>query len=540
VILVVVSCCQVRVNETSLYVGSLRRIDSATPGKTTQIPQFILEEAPLTSKIVVAQPRRIAATGVGTRVAQERGESQAGKGSVGYVVRGDSAISKDTRLLFCTFGILLRQLQCEGALDCITHIIIDEVHERTLDGDVLMALLKDALATTKNLTVVLMSATLDADRFAAYWGKNTPRMHIPGRTFPVEDYMLEDILDLTAYNPPKKRKQFRGFGFQGGNRPRKSSPWADSELSDREDEDEEESPSEIEQTKQSAQAHANQVPMEERVRRVEQVNIDYDLLGKLVKRLIEDRLMGKDGSILVFLPGAPEINQAKTAVAKVCGGLSIRLLPLHGGLQAKEQNAVFLPSSNAVKVVLSTNVAETSITIPDCTIVIDTCREKQSSYDPVNRMPLLVEQHASKASLKQRRGRAGRVREGKCYKLISKTTFNKLKDHAAPEITRVALEQTLLSLIFLGVERGTGTFLRTLLDPPGQKSVDAAVMSLDKVGAVQRLQGKELCLTPLGMHLAGIPAPPAIGKSKFFLQHSSFVLILLIQIQSRVHSARHG
>ena len=169
-------------------------------GKTTQIPQFILEEAPKDAKIVVAQPRRLAATGVAGRVAQERGEAKPGTGSVGYVVRGDSAMCKSTRLLFCTFGILLRQLQCEGALDNITHIVIDEVHERNLDGDVLMALLKQCLATTPNLRIVLMSATLDADRFAAYWGTNTPRMHIPGRTFPVTDFFLEDVLQLTNYN----------------------------------------------------------------------------------------------------------------------------------------------------------------------------------------------------------------------------------------------------------------------------------------------------------------------------------------------------
>ncbi len=172
-------------------------------GKTTQIPQFILEESPETAKIVVAQPRRLAATGVAARVAEERGEDQPGSGSVGYVVRGASAFSKSTRLLFCTFGILLRQLQCEGALDSVTHIVIDEVHERNLDGDVLMALLKQCLDTTPHLRVILMSATLDAERFAAYWGTNTPRMHIPGRTFPVEDYMLEDVLEMTDYIPPK-------------------------------------------------------------------------------------------------------------------------------------------------------------------------------------------------------------------------------------------------------------------------------------------------------------------------------------------------
>lgn len=474
----------------------------------------------------MAQPRRLAATGVAARVAEERGESRPGSSSVGYVVRGDSAICKDTRLLFCTFGILLRQLQSEGALDCITHIVIDEVHERNLDGDVLMALLKQCLDTTPHLRVVLMSATLDADRFAAYWGTNTPRMHIPGRTFPVQDFFLEDVLTLTGYNPPKKRKKrFYGSGAQQQQRPRKTTPWNDSELSDREDDEEEEAPHEQVSEDKNSNSKNNEVPLEEKVKRIDESHIDYDLLGWLVKSLITENAMGSDGSILVFLPGAPEINQAKTVIGKMTADMSVLLLPLHGGLQPREQNVVFRPSSNAVKVILSTNVAETSITIPDCTVVIDGCREKQSSYDPVNRMPLLIEVFASKASQKQRRGRAGRVREGKCYKLISRETHAKLHEHTAPEITRCALDQTLLSLLFLGVETGNGTFLRTLLDPPKQGSVDAASQSLSKIGALEKVGDDELCLTPLGMHLAGIPAPPMIGKSKYPKRDSAFSLL---------------
>ena len=128
-------------------------------------------------------------------------------------------------------------------------------------------------------------------------------------------------------------------------------------------------------------------------------------------------------------------------------------------------------------------------------------------------MPLLVEQFASKASLKQRRGRAGRVREGVCYKLVSKNKYEKLLDHTLPEISRCALDQTLLSLLFIGVENGSGTFLRTLLDPPSQVAVDAAIFSLSKMGALEgEQQSNEVRLTPLGMHLAGIPAPPIVGK----------------------------
>lgn len=128
-------------------------------------------------------------------------------------------------------------------------------------------------------------------------------------------------------------------------------------------------------------------------------------------------------------------------------------------------------------------------------------------------MPLLIEHFASKASLKQRRGRAGRVREGTCYKLISRATYGKLRDHGEPEIQRCALDQTLLSLLFLGVERGSGTFMRTLLDPPSKESLQAATFSLLKIGAVEPDgQAGDLRLTPMGVHLAGIPAPPMVGK----------------------------
>jgi ATP-dependent RNA helicase DHX57 len=118
---------------------------------------------------------RLAATGVASRVAVERGENQVGVGSVGYSVRGDSKNCESTRLMFCTTGVLLRQLQSQGALENISHIIVDEVHERHLDSDVLLAILKRVLPQNQHLNVVLMSATMDADRFASYWGDNTPR-----------------------------------------------------------------------------------------------------------------------------------------------------------------------------------------------------------------------------------------------------------------------------------------------------------------------------------------------------------------------------
>lgn len=458
-------------------------------GKTTQIPQFILEKYPTDAKIVIAQPRRLAATGVATRVAAERGEDTPGLDSVGYVVRGDTAMCDRTRLMFCTTGVLLRQLQSENTLDCITHIVVDEVHERHLDTDILLGILKEVLPNNPHLHVILMSATMDADRFAAYWGRNTPRMHIPGFTYPVQDYGLEDVLSLTGYIPPRngKKKSNRSSNALDG----------------------EEKSSQIEP----------QDEVEELVQRVQENSIDYNMLASLVKRLVEVKKYDDDGAILVFLPGAPEISKAEQSIRRNIRNASILLLPLHGGLQAKDQKLVFnKPKLGITKVVLSTNVAETSITIPDITIVIDTCKEKQSSYDPVNRMPMLVERFASKDSLRQRRGRAGRVRPGTCYKLISKKTLDKLAQHGEPEIRRCALDQTLLSLLFLDVEKGSGNFLEKLLDPPSRESIDAALNSLRKLGAIveSSITG-EVVLTPLGMHLAGIPAPPCIGKCKYVI-----------------------
>jgi len=349
-------------------------------GKTTQIPQFILEKYPAEAKIVIAQPRRLAATGVAGRVAAERGEEEPGKDSVGYVVRGDTAMCDKTRLMFCTTGVLLRQLQAENALDCITHIVVDEVHERHLDTDILLGILKEALPKYPHLHVVLMSATMDADRFAAYWGKNTPRMHIPGFTYPVEDYTLEDVLAFTGYIPPKKSKKKKQISFNNLDDEEHSKP---------------------------------QNNIDELVSRVQENIIDYEMIASLVKKLIQGKKYDDDGAILVFLPGAPEINKAEQTIRRHTKHLAIQLLPLHGGLQPKDQKLVFnKPKLGLTKVVLSTNVAETSITIPDITIVIDTCKEKQSTYDPVNRMPMLIERFASRDSLRQRRGRSGRVQKG--------------------------------------------------------------------------------------------------------------------------------
>ena len=352
---------------------------------------------------------------------------------------------------------------------------------------------------------------MDADRFAKYWGTNTPRMHIPGFTHPVQDFTLEHVLEMTNYIPPKKKKKqsqySRGGGRAGGGSYQIQPSFVDGEeLGD----DDGDSPIEKDNTETSSKSMACAVPLEERLKRMSQDEIDYDLIAVLIQTILQTKT--DDGSMLVFLPGAGEIDRAERVIQSIVGGHAVTILPLHGGLQPEKQQQVFVPARKGYcKIILCTNVAETSITIPDCTIVIDTCKEKKSSFDPVNRMPLLVECYASRDSLKQRRGRAGRVRPGTCYKLISSSKHDKLPEHGEPEIRRSALDQTLLSLMFLGLENGSGSFLRIMLDPPSDQAINSALYSLEKTGALSR-NGDQAFLTPLGTHLSGIPAPPVVGK----------------------------
>ena len=313
-------------------------------GKTTQIPQFILEEAPKDAKIIVAQPRRLAATGVAARVADERGESEPGLESVGYVVRGDSKISNNCRLLFCTTGVLLRQLQSDGALDCITHIVIDEVHERHLDTDILLGILKETRPA--HLRVVIMSATMEKEKIAAYWGGNTPRMHIPGFTHSVKDFMLDDVLRITGYVPPKNGKKKKKGHWNSNSR--KKSAWNDSEVSS--DDEEESIPTNSFGSGKSVKGiGAFKIPIEDLVKRVDSSDIDYDMLSILVRHLVRTKEPNDDGSILVFLPGAPEINKARDSILKITRGEKIVILPLHGGLQVRIIICLFNCSQNTAE-----------------------------------------------------------------------------------------------------------------------------------------------------------------------------------------------
>ncbi|KAL3670265.1 hypothetical protein V7S43_004578 [Phytophthora oleae] len=476
-------------------------------GKTTQIPQFILDEyinrgAGGECNIICTQPRRIAAIGVATRVAQERCEDIADV--VGYQIRMDAKKSSNTRLLFCTTGVLLRRLLNDRQLSGVSHVIVDEVHERNVDTDFLLSILRDLLPQRPDLRVILMSATMNSELFVKYFSSITktpcPVLDIPGFTYPVECNFLEEVLDQTHYEVPKyllKDKKHKKKDGEG----------------------------------EEKQKSLSEITAEEIAARVDDSKIDYDLIVHLVRHLVEKTSSG--GAILVFLPGTAEIKRLVEMLTHGNGGLSSKLwaLPLHGSLSGADQAMVFKPApSGKTKVIVSTNIAETSITIDDITAVIDSGKVKEMVYDNRARRSQLLDCWASRAACDQRKGRAGRVQAGTCYRLFSRKRFAAMDAQLSAEIHRVSLEQLCLQIkkLELGSIKG---FLSKAIEPPNEDAIDAAIQELVDIAAfrtvgespknkLRDIHDEEVVLTPLGNHLAMLPLDARIGK---FLVYGSIL-----------------
>ncbi|KAK5689355.1 putative ATP-dependent RNA helicase ucp12 [Elasticomyces elasticus] len=461
-------------------------------GKSTQSVQFVLDDLIKQgygeqANIICTQPRRISAIGLADRVADERcgrvGEE------VGYTIRGESKQrAGTTKITFVTTGVLLRRLQTSGgstkdvvdSLGDVSHIVLDEVHERSLDTDFLLVLIRDVLKMRKDLKLILMSATLDANVFEQYFSgvSTVGKVEIEGRTHPVTDVHRTEILQMLG---------FAGLADEDGPDSDAPSDWEDD----------------------FSFGGKRAAPRKEKVRKqYNQVghdghNIDYDFITNVVQ-YIDAELGNEDGGILIFLPGLMEIDQTLRRLKDIP---NLHALPLHAGLQSAEQKRVFArPPKGMRKVVASTNVAETSITIDDIVAVIDTGRVKETSFDPANNMVRLTEMWASRAACKQRRGRAGRVRAGKCYKLYTKMQELKMAERPEPEIRRVPLEQLCLSVKAMGVA-DVPAFLASALTPPASLSVSGALQLLTRIGALERNE-----LTALGRHMSMIPADLRCSK----------------------------
>ncbi|MBX3205800.1 MAG: ATP-dependent helicase HrpB [Labilithrix sp.] len=363
-------------------------------GKTTRAPRALLD-AGLDGEIVVLEPRRLAARLAARRVADELGE-RVGE-TVGYTVRFEDVSSKRTRVRFVTEGVLTRRLVADPTLKGVSLVMLDEIHERHLQGDVALALLRRLQATRRpDLRLAAMSATLDAAPIAAFLACGVIRSE--GKRFDVA------IDHLPA--PDDRRLELQ--------------------------------------------------------------------IASALRSLVTS---GLDGHVLVFLPGAADIRRALESCAKIAGENDLALLPLHGDLSPAEQDRAVGASSQR-KVILSTNVAESSVTIDGVVAVIDSGLVRVARHAPWSGLPTTAIEKTSRASATQRAGRAGRTRPGRALRLYTKADHDARPEHDTPEVMRVDLAQTLLEL------HAAGARDLAWLDPPKPESVAAAEALLTRLGAL--------------------------------------------------------
>ncbi|KAM4771333.1 putative ATP-dependent RNA helicase DHX57 [Rhinophrynus dorsalis] len=507
-------------------------------GKTTQIPQFILDASlqglpSQVSNIICTQPRRISAISVAERVAQERAE-RVGL-SVGYQIRLESIKSAATRLLYCTTGVLLRRLEGDSALNGVTHVFVDEVHERTEESDFLLLILKDVMVQRPDIKIILMSATLNAELFSQYFS-GCPVVHIPGRTFPVDQYFLEDAIAKTKYvledGSPFHRSSKHLSGPDSA-RGKKGKSYG--ELLD-----------ELEQDiNSSLQVHDSRVVKDsfpdqqlsfkelssryngvtksviKTLSAMDLEKINLELIEALLEWIVKGDHSYPPGAVLVFLPGLAEIKMLYEQLqsnALFSNRRSKRcvIYPLHSSLSSEEQQAVFLrPPQGVTKIIISTNIAETSITIDDVVYVIDSGKMREKRYDPGKSMESLEDTWVSRANALQRKGRAGRVASGVCFHLFTSHHYeHHLLEQQPPEIQRIPLEQLCLRIKILEMfsDCRLESVLARLIEPPRVESLHASKMRLRDLGALTQ----EEKLTPLGYHLASLPVDVRIGKLMLF------------------------
>jgi ATP-dependent RNA helicase DHX57 len=484
-------------------------------GKTTQIPQYVWEyfceekKASLCN-IVCTQPRRLAATAVALRVAEERDENIGD--SVGYSIRLENRIGPNTRLLYCTTGILLRRMQADANIGNISHVIVDEIHERGVDTDFLLILLRDLLRRRNDLTVILMSATMNAAKFSEYFG-GTPVLTIPGRTHPVTVTHLEKIIPQINYVLEEGSR----FGILEGvsskvKNMRNARHTSDISMDRAEYEEDRGADNEIRRAAKLAQGEGGD-PVDPRtaatLARMDPEKINYELVDRLVEYIDRHNPCG-DGAVLIFMPGLAEITRCieELRANPYLGGRCV-IFNLHSSLGNADQKAVFArPPKGKRKIVVGTNIMETSITIDDAVYVIDCGKFKENRYDPRKTLSQLVTCWVSKAAARQRTGRAGRVRPGQCFRLFTTGQYERLEDHQLCEMQRVPLESLILQIhvLNLGDEMA---FLRKAMDPPVERAVQGSVAVLTGLGALTE-ESKQL--TSLGYHLANLPLDVRIGK----------------------------
>ena len=429
-------------------------------GKTTQLPKICLELGRgLTRMIGHTQPRRIAASSVARRIADEL-KTTLGEW-VGYQVRFQDRSSAMTSIKLMTDGILLAESQRDPMLRRYDTIIIDEAHERSLNIDFLLGYLRQLLPRRPDLKLIITSATIDAKRFAEHFadraGKPAPVIEVSGRLYPVE----------IRYRPVQD-------------------------------------PLALEAEQSAKNTHATHTALTDRSLARDE---ERDLINALVDAVDECARLGP-GDILVFLPGEREIREAAESLRKHHPP-GVQVLPLYARLSQSEQEEIFRPQTNARRIVLATNVAETSLTVPGIRFVIDSGLARVKRYSWRNKVEQLRIEPVSQASANQRSGRCGRLGPGVCIRLYSELDFKDRAPFTDPEILRSSLASVILRMKALKLgEIETFPFV----DPPAGRAIADGYHLLQELGAIDPDAREPGALTVTGVALAKLPVDPRIGR----------------------------
>lgn len=450
-------------------------------GKTTQIPKMCLELG-LGEKGLIGhtQPRRLAARSVAERIAEELGQ-KIGE-TVGYQVRFTSEVGEHSAIKLMTDGILLAEIQNDKLLRRYSTLIIDEAHERSLNIDFILGYLKRILPQRPDLKVIITSATIDPERFARHFSPS----YVPGKGIVDENLSAEEREIAEAILP-------------------------------------DDAPPIIEVSGRTYPVEIRYRPLEgdELYLDDEEVAEDRDPTDAILDAIKE---LSKEapGDILIFFSGEREIRDAKDAIEAMVlksPRLNYEVLPLYARLSLAEQHRVFSPGSRP-RIVLATNVAETSLTVPGIKYVIDTGTARISRYSARTKVQRLPIERISQASANQRSGRCGRVSDGIAIRLYSEEDFNSRPEFTDPEILRTNLAAVILQMIAIGVVREPGDISRfPFVQPPASRAINDGVNLLRELGALTertRRKGRggnnSATLTAIGRAMAAFPVDPRLAR----------------------------
>ncbi|KAF1686494.1 ATP-dependent RNA helicase HrpA [Pseudoxanthomonas broegbernensis] len=455
-------------------------------GKTTQLPKLCLAAGRGVAGVIgCTQPRRIAARAVAARVAEELKTPPGGL--VGYQVRFTDNAGPDTRVKFMTDGILLAEIASDRWLSAYDTIIVDEAHERSLNIDFLLGYLKGLLRRRGDLKLIVTSATIDTARFSRHFD-DAPVVEVAGRAYPVE----------VRYRPPDAQ------GGDAAPATRAGPPLPPKRPPGRKDPD----------------------PAARRDRGEREL----DPLSAMVSAIDEITAEDSRGDVLVFLPGEREIRDLHRALEKR-QYRSTEVLPLYARLSARDQDRVFNPGPPR-RIVLATNVAETSLTVPRIRYVVDPGQARIKRYSPRSKIDRLHVEPISQASADQRKGRCGRVSEGVCYRLYAEADFRSRPEFTDPEIRRSSLAGVILRMLHLGLDRIDGRARARgepapdadawdssrvvenfpFLEAPDERAIADGWQQLLELGAIEEAEGQGRRLTAIGRQMARLPVDVKLAR----------------------------